>query len=175
MSNDDRNEKPHQLIASVQAYGRYNSIMWSAKCPYPGEARDCGVIEECSGTEEDIAKWGCRLYPQEPKFPEGYNRVDGNLPEDFVQAFAAWEGDVEEWKDEHIYYGDGYGHRAEECWFTHILAEGDVEPETILHGIPDGTLIVSPLLVSVHYDGSFDETEPNFTLWKKEDLHGDPS
>jgi hypothetical protein len=171
-TESDRNEKPHQLIASVQAYGRYNSVQWSVKCPYPGEARDCGVIEECSGTEKDVAKWGCRPYPVEPKLPEGY-KFDNELPEDYRQAFLAWEEDVEEWKDEHIYYGDGYGHRAEECWFTHVLTEGDVEPETILHGIPDGTLIVSPLLVSVYYDGSFDETEPNFTLWKEPD--DDPS
>ncbi len=167
MSSDDRNEKPHQLIASVEAYSRYKSVSWSVKCPYSAEdIRDCGVIEECTGSEEDVAKYGCRPYPQMPKYPEGFDHMGDVLPEDFRQALAVWEDDVIEWKDEHIYYGDGYGHRAGECWFTHILAEGDVEPEDILHAIPDGTLINGPFEVRVSYEGSFDEAEPNFTLWK---------
>lgn len=168
----DRNEKPHLLIARVEGYVRYKGVRWVVECPYPGETRDCGVIKECSGSEKDVAKWGCRPYPDQPKSPEGY-KFDKELPEDYRQVFLAWEDDVTEWKDEHLFCGDGYGHRAKECWFTHILAEGDVEPETILENIPDGTPISGPFRVEVHYEGSFDETEPSFILWKESD--DDPS
>lgn len=99
------------------------------------------------------------------------------LPEDAADNRDAWAqyfAADEEWKDEHIYYGDGYGHRTEECWFTHILAEGDVEPEDILENIPDGTPISGPFEVAVHFEGSYDETEPNFILWKDK-THDDPS
>jgi hypothetical protein len=173
MDEKYRNDQPHLLIAKVEAYGRYKGIAWAVQCPYePSEIRDCGLIEECSGSEKDTAKWGCPPYPAQPKFPEG-QKPDEDLPEDFRLAFLAWEDAVEDWKDEHIRCGDGYGHRIAECWFTHILAEGDVEPEEILENIPDNTPINGPFKVEVHYGGSYDETSPSFTLWKEPD--GNPS
>jgi hypothetical protein len=174
MADKDRNEKPHLLTAKVEAYGRYKGISWGIQCPYePQDIRDCGVVEECTGSEADVAKYGCRPYPVEPKFPQGHT-PDAELPEEFRLAWRAWEDEVTEWQCAHYYYGGGsYGHRVGDCWFTHILGEGDVEPEGILENIPDNTPINGPFKVEVHYEGSYDETSPSFTLWKEPD--GNPS
>jgi hypothetical protein len=174
----DRNEKPHLLIAKVEVWGSYPGIKWSVECPYESDdTRDCGVIEECTGSSEDMEKWGCGPVPQEPSSKEVAQDMahsGEDMSPEMREAWDVYEDALEEWRDDHIYYGEGYGHRSGECWFIHTLSEGDVEPETILAGIPDGTPIVSPFLVSVHYDGSFDEAEPNFTLWK-EASDDDPS
>jgi hypothetical protein len=168
----DRNEKPHLLHAKVGVWSAYHGIDWSVECPYEDDdIRDCGAVEECSGVPADVERWGCRPYPEEPKFPEG-QKPDEDLPEDFRLAFLAWEDAVEEWKSDHIYYGEGrYGHRSKECWFVQIVGLGDLEPDDFLHNIPNGTPVVSPLPVRVDYEGHYEETSPNFTPWK--DTHDD--
>lgn len=162
------NQQPHELHAMVQRWGNYAGIKWRVVCPYPAsEIHDCGLIENCTGSEQDVAKYGCRPYPVEPKYPEGFNHMSDDLPEDFVKAFRAWEDDVVEWQCEHIGYGGGeYGHRIGECWFTHVMVEGDLDAENFLAHIPEDTPIISPLLVHVAYEGHYDETEPVFELWK---------
>lgn len=165
-----RNEKPHLLTVKVQSYGRsgqYKGVSWTVQCPYGlDDIHDCGMIEECTGSEEDAAKWGCTPRPVEPR------RI-----EDTADNRSAWNDYLaaeDEWQDDHVRYSDGYGHRIGECWFTHILAEGDVEPEDILKNIPDDTPINGPFKVEVHYEGSYDEVYPSFTLWK-EAADGDQS
>lgn len=168
MNNDDRNERPHLLIAKVEAYGRYKGVSWSIQCPYgPDDIRDCGLIEECTGLPRDAEKWGCNPRPVEPQ----------GMPVDVADNQSAWTDYFiaeDEWTDAHVRYSNGYGHRVGECWFAHILGEGDVEPEEILANIPDDTPINGPFKVEVHYEGSGDETYPSFTLWK-EAADGDPS
>lgn len=168
MAHQDRNERPHLLIAKVEAYGRYKGVRWVIQCPYEAtDLRDCGLIEECTGSEKDAAKWGCKPRPVEPR----------GMPEDTADNRSAWNDYLaaeDEWQDDHVRYSDGYGHRIGECWFAHILGEGDVEPEDILENIPDDTPINGPFKVEVHYEGSYDESSPSFTLWK-ETADGDPS
>lgn len=56
--SQDRNEKPHLLIAKVEVYGRYRGIAWSVTCPYAADdMRNCGVVEACTGSEADVAKF----------------------------------------------------------------------------------------------------------------------
>jgi hypothetical protein len=165
----DMNERPHLLHIKVEQYGRYANLKYSVECPYePGDIRQCGVIEECLSSEKDRLRWGCTPRPVEPK----------GMPEDMADNRYAWEQYFradEEWQEEHLVLGGGgHGHRTEECWFTHILREGDIEPEDILTNIPDGTPIISPFKVEVHFEGSYDETEPNFIPWKDKS-DADPS
>jgi hypothetical protein len=170
MTEKNRNDRPHLLIATVQTYGpsdRYKGVGWAVQCPYgPDDIRDCGMIEECTGSEEDAAKWGCTPRPVEPQ----------GMPEDTEDNRSAWEKYLaaeDEWTDDHVHYAVGYGHRIGKCWFSYILGQGEVEPEDILENIPEGP-IDGPIKVEVHYDGGLDEAYPSFTLWK-EAADGDQS
>jgi len=169
VNDKNMNERPHLLHLTVDNPGHWANLKWSVECPYePEDIRTCGMIEECFGSEKDRLRWGCNPRPIEPK----------GMPSESADNHAAWGqyfAADDDWKSEHIDFGDGcYGHRTQECWFTGIIADGDIEPEDILANIPDGTPIVSPLKVEVHYEGFHDETMPVFIPWKDQS-NADPS
>lgn len=151
------NRLPHLLIPVIDTHW-YAGIKWTMQCPYEGP-RECGLVEECNGTEKDVAKWGCELFPMAPS---DYHEAAPASREDWEKFEAArdhWENEV---------HGGHRWHRTEECWFATVaVPNSDFEPEYFLEDIPDGTKITGPLKVLVGYEGSEEETEPTFKLWEE--------
>lgn len=166
-----KNARPHLLIARVDV-SAYGGISWEVQCPYEGP-RECGAIERCYGSDKDVEKWGCTLYPTEPHAPEAYKPGE-DLPQELKDAWDAYQQAVDKWREGHLYVENGdYGHRTDQCWFVDRLRSGDEEPEYYLAKITQGIEIRSPLKVLVGHEGSFEEISPLFKLWKESD--GDQS
>ncbi len=167
---DGQNRLPHLLVPLIDTK-MYSGVRWEVRCPYEGP-RECGVIQECHGTDEDVAKWGCEPFPKQP--PSATMAPDMSEEERKAsdRAWTAFLDDMQEWKD--VTHG-GYGyHHTDVCWYAEVaIPNSDFEPEYFLADIPDGTPIEGPLKVLVGYEGSDEDTEPKFKLW--EEPTDDPS
>lgn len=154
------NAKPHLLTARINGWG---GIVWSIECPYEG-SRDCGSLEECHGTPEQREKYRCSERPVPPSdvmpVTWGIHQADPGAKE----AWDDYHEALDQWRDEHD--NDGF-HRTEECWFELVLREDWFDSEGYLTDL-DNEIVVSPMRVLVGYEGSGEDTEPKFTLWKEE-------
>lgn len=164
------NTLPHLLIARIEV-SAYAGISWSVQCPYEGP-RPCGMLESCTGTDQDVKKWGCSSYPVEPQFPHGY-KFDMEMPKDLQDAWKVYQQAVSNWRDDHVESEGDYYHRGDQCWYIDRLRSGDEDPEYYLACITPDTEIRSPLKVAVGHEGWQEEISPLFRLWKESD--GDPS
>lgn len=172
------NAKPHLLIPTIDPWWN-GGVKWTVQCPYEGP-RECGLVEECNGTEEDVARWGCEPFPAMPggygslvvAMPEGYDGlVVGPLSEERRAAWRKFEQERDRWEDE--VHGGYRWHRTEECWFATVaVPNSDFEPEYFLSDIPRDTPINGPIKVLVGYEGQDEDTEPKFKLWE-EPTHAD--
>lgn len=159
------NKLPHLLTARIDTW-RSGAVKWSVICPYEGN-RECGFIEECNGTDYEVAKWGCEPHPKAPSDDLARYYLDGKLvgpPGAWEEAWDRYFEARDRWADE-VHGGYG-GHRTDKCWFEYVLKEGDVEPEYYLEPL-EGQAVSSPLKVCVGYTGSGEETEPVFKLWEE--------
>jgi hypothetical protein len=157
------NRLPHLLKAEIDTHW-HSGIKWSVECPYEalGSNEGCGIVEECNGTEADVAKWDCLLFPDSPSDIEGFQSLSA---EDRSVAWDAFEAKREVWDEAHDWHR---WHRTTECWFAHVaLPNSDLDPEYFLADIPRGTPVLSPLKVLVGYEGSDEDTEPKFRLWEE--------
>jgi len=140
---EGQNRLPHLLYAVIDDRG-WGNVRWRVECPYEG-VRDCGVLVPCTEHKE----------PTQPRGLTG--SAKRRAEQRFLQAY-------DEWHDLH-----GYGaaeHPGSECWFEHMLTEGDIEPEYFLADIPNDTPLTWPLEIRVGHEGSYDESTPIFTTWK---------
>lgn len=165
------NTKPHLLIARIDT-SSYAGIRWTVECPYEG-FRDCGMLVRCTGSEQDVEKWGCTPYPVEPTWPKGY-KFDMEMPPETADAWRVYREAVSDWRDDHLEFDGEHGHHNEDCWYIDRLRSGDEDPEYFLAHITPDTEIRSPLKVAVGYEGWQEEISPLFRLWK-EAADGDPS
>lgn len=160
------NAQPHLLVAKISP-GSHSGVQWDVKCPYEG-VRECGLTEECSGSEEEAKKWGCEPFPVSPPNMKG----DPNLrtPEEREADKAAWDKFFEaqdRWRDE--VHGGYLWHRTDQCWFEYALRSNpwDFEPEYYLALLPADMEINGPIKVMVGYDAYGEEVEPLFKLWEE--------
>lgn len=152
------NTEPHVLTALLSAW--HGGVKWQIICPHTG-SRECGMVEECNGTPEDVAKWGCELFPEMPKDylnggPEGEERR---------AAWQAFEEARQRWEDE--VHGGYRWHRTDRCFFEYAVNSGDFDPEYFLDELPQEMVITGAMRVQVGYEGSGEDTEPKFKLWKE--------
>ncbi len=157
------NRLPHLLIPTIDTY-QYSGIRWTVQCPYEteGKAENCGIVEECNGTPQDVERWGCLLFPTPPSDSADLAALSEDerkaLWEEFEAKREVWD-EVNEW---HRW------HRTTQCWYTHVaVPNSDFDPEYFLADIPRGTPINGPLKVLVGYEGSDEDTEPKFKLWEE--------
>lgn len=154
------NRLPHLLIPTIDTH-QYAGIKWTVTCPYEelGSNEGCGIVEECNGTEPDVAKWGCELHPLPPSDYHEAAPASHEEWEAYEEARDRWLNEVH----------DGYRwHRTTDCWFAKVaVPNSDFEPEYFLADIPSGTPITGPLKVIVGYEGSDEDTEPKFKLWEE--------
>jgi hypothetical protein len=159
------NVKPHLLIVTIDAWFA-GGVKWTVQCPYEGP-RECGLLEECTGSPADVKQWGCELRPEIPDVRPVPNGKGGfkYLLEDQAK-WEAYEKALDDWRN--VVHSGYEGHRTEECWFVHISKVSDYfEPEYFLADIPEGTPVNGPLKVLVAYEGSGEDTMPKFKLWKE--------
>ena len=134
----DQNELPHVLTPHLDQNG-WCGISWKLKCPYEG-VRPCGVWVKC--TEHTP--------PVPPPGPENWD----DPSEAWQKYWAAYEDYRENvCPTEH--------HPGPECWFEHILALGEEEPEYYLAELPAGT-ITGPIPVAVSVTGYDDDMQMHF-------------
>lgn len=156
---DGPNAKPHILRAFLDPHAA-GGVSWTIKCPYEGP-RECGLVEECTGSDKDVQKWGCEPFPTPPS-----DYGDGGPEEDRHAAWEAFEAARDRWENE--VHGGRKWHRTEQCWFEHAIGDWDFEPEYYLSTMtgPNEKLeISSPIQVAVGYDGYDEDTEPLLRPW----------
>jgi hypothetical protein len=154
------NSKPHLLTAYINGWG---GVTWKIECPHEGP-RDCGTLEECHGTPEQMKTYGCSPRPVPPSdtmpVEWGYFKADNDAKDVWNTYYNA----LEQWRTSH----EGREHhRTEKCWFELALEEDWFDSEEYLDLIPEGTRIVSPLRVLVGHDGYDEDTTPKFKIWEE--------
>lgn len=139
------NALPHLLTATLDPDWR-DGMRWSVQCPYEGAGRPCALLEECT------------------KHPRPQSPGVGCTPMDpeFQQRWDEWEAADERWWEDHDF---GSWHPANQCWASHMIAEGDYEPEYYLRSMPKGHVINGPLRIQIGRIGNYEEAEPVFRLW----------
>lgn len=138
----DQNELPHVLVPHLDQTG-WCGISWKLQCPYEG-IRPCGVLVPCT----DPAHAG----PHPPHEPESWD--------DPSPAWKKYWEDYEAWREE----CPTSTHPGPECWYQHVLAVGDEEPEYFLAELPEGP-ITGPLQVAVSTTGYDDDLQIHFHLF----------
>jgi hypothetical protein len=160
------NRLPHLLVATIDTH--WNSgIKWVIQCPYEadGKAEGCGIVEECNGTPDDVAKWDCLLFPESPS--DHPPQLAAMSDEERAAAWSEFEAKREVWDEAHDW---NRWHRTTECWYATVaIPNSDFDPEYFLADISRGTPINGPLKVLVGYEGSDEDTEPKFRLWEEPD------
>lgn len=155
---DDANTQPHVLTPILSAW--HGGVRWEVHCPHTGP-RACGLVEECTGSEKDVEKWGCERFPEPPK---DYGDA-GPESDEARDAWQKFEAARERWRDE--VHGGYEWHRTEKCFFEYAVKAGDFDAEYFLDQLPQDMVIPGPMKVRVGYEGSGEDTEPKFKLWEE--------